>query len=105
MRAEIFTLILGMAAVTYIPRAIPAVLTDKLRFRAKVEKYLKLIPFTAMAALVFPAIFSVDESRPYIGVIGGLAAVLLAWRKLPLAVTVLGSIGAVLTVYLISGAA
>ena len=101
MRAEIFALILGMTAVTYIPRAIPAVLTDKLHFRARVEKFLKLIPFTAMSALVFPSIFFVDESHPYIGVIGGLAAIVLAWRKLPLAVTVLGSIGAVMVVYLI----
>lgn len=51
-----------MAIVTYIPRAIPAVLVDKMKFGVKTEKYLKLIPYTAMSALIFPAVFSVDTS-------------------------------------------
>ena len=41
-RNQIWILILGMALVTYIPRAIPAVLIDKLRFGPNTEKFLRL---------------------------------------------------------------
>lgn len=34
---KILLLILGMAVVTYIPRAIPAVLVDKMKFGVKTE--------------------------------------------------------------------
>lgn len=54
MRTDILIMILGMTLVTYIPRALPAVLIGKLKFRPKFEKFLKLIPYTAMAALIFP---------------------------------------------------
>lgn len=101
MRAEVVLLILGMGLVTYIPRALPAVLLEKLRLNSNMEKFLKMIPYTAMAALVFPGILSVDAGKWYVGVIGGLAAVLLAWRKLSVAVVVLGSVAAVLGLYLI----
>ena len=101
MRTEVVLLILGMSLVTYIPRALPAVLLEKLRLNANMEKFLKMIPYTAMAALVFPGILSVDAGKWYVGVIGGLAAVLLAWRKLSVAVVVLGSVAAVLGLYLI----
>ena len=63
MNAEIIFLILGMAVVTYIPRAIPAVLIDKMKFGPKIEKFLKLIPYTAMAALIFPGVLTVDSEK------------------------------------------
>lgn len=101
MRTEILLLILGMGLVTYIPRAIPAVFIDKLNFSPKVEKFLRLIPYTAMAALVFPAIFTVDAARPEIGIVGGVVAAALAWLRLPVIVSVLGAIGAVMILYLL----
>ena len=56
-RVNIWLLILGMTVVTYVPRALPAVLIEKMHFSPKVEKFLKLIPYTAMAALISPACF------------------------------------------------
>ncbi len=79
--AKISILILEMAAVTYIPRAIPAVLVDKIKFGAKMEKFMKLIPYTAMSALIFPGVFTVDAANPAIGIVGGAVAGILAWRK------------------------
>lgn len=90
--AKILILILGMTLVTYIPRAIPAVLVDKMHFGAKTEKFLKLIPYTAMSALIFPGVFTVDAKNPMIGIVGGLAAGILAWRKCPVMVCVLAAI-------------
>ena len=98
--ADIWLLILGMMAVTYIPRAIPAVVLDKLHFGPRVEKFLKLIPYTAMAALIVPGIFTVDAAQPLIGIAGGIAAALLAWKKCPLMVCVLAAIAADLLLYL-----
>lgn len=97
---EIWLLILGMMAVTYIPRAIPAVVLDKLRFGPRVERFLKLIPYTAMTALIVPGIFTVDAAQPIIGIAGGAVAALLAWKKCPLMVCVLAAIAADLVLYL-----
>jgi len=100
MHREILLLLLGMTAVTYLPRAIPAVLVDKLRFSPKLEKFLKLIPYTAMAALIFPGILSVDGAHPWVGIVGGGIAALLAWRKLPVMVCVVAAIAADMLLYL-----
>jgi len=100
MRAEHVILILGMALVTFLPRAIPAVLIEKMRFGPRMEKFLRLIPYTAMTALVFPGVLSVDPERMEIGLLGGLAAALLAWKKCPVMVCVLGAIAVDLLLYL-----
>lgn len=96
---KILLLILGMAVVTYIPRAIPAVLVDKMKFGVKTEKFLKLIPYTAMSALIFPGVFTVDTEKPIIGIIGGLIAGVLAWRKCPVMICVLAAIAADFLLY------
>jgi branched-subunit amino acid transport protein len=103
IRMEVLLIILGMTAVTYIPRALPAVILDKLKFSAKVEKFLKLIPYTAMTALIFPGIFTVDTAHPAIGIVGGLVAVLLAWRKVQVIICVLAAIGADILLYMLIG--
>lgn len=78
---EILILIIGMMIVTYIPRALPAVIIDKIKFTQKTEKFLKLIPYTAMAALIFPGVLAVDGERWYIGLIGAGVAVALSLSK------------------------
>lgn len=91
---QVLLLFLGMTAVTYIPRALPLIFTGKLKFGKKTEKFLKLIPFTAMAALVFPGVFGVDKNRnPLFGILGVFAAGALAWIKCPVIVCVLAAVG------------
>jgi branched-subunit amino acid transport protein len=97
---NVFLLIAGMTLVTYIPRALSAILVDKLRFGGRVEKFLKLIPYTAMSALIFPGVFTVDAVHPAIGIAGGAVAAALAWRKCPVMVCVLAAIAADLLLYL-----
>jgi len=95
-------LILGMALVTYLPRLIPSLIIDKVSFGKRFEKFIRLIPYTAMAALIVPGIFSADAERWYIGIIGGAVAVTLAcFKKIPSSVVVLGSVLAVMLVYLL----
>ena len=92
MRLNVFLLILGMALVTYLPRALPAAVIDKLHFSQKTEKFLKLIPYTAMTALIFPGILSSDPARPEMGIVGGLTAGVLALFKCPVMLCVLAAV-------------
>ena len=97
---KILILLGGMMLVTYVPRLLPLILTDKIRFGGKLEKFLKLIPYTAMAALIFPGIFTVDVN-PVIGIVGGAVAATLAWFKCPVMVCVLAAIAADFLLYLV----
>lgn len=101
MRTDILILILGMMLVTYIPRMLPAVLLEKLHFGPKTEKFLQLVPYTAMAALIFPGILTMDAARPYIGFAGGAAAGLLAWKRVPVIVCVLAAVAVDLALYVL----
>ena len=97
---KVLILLFGMMAVTYIPRALPAFFIEKMRFHAKMEKFLKLIPYTAMTALVFPGVFTVD-TNPVIGIVGAAVAGLLAWKKCPVMLCVLAAIAADFILYLV----
>ena len=100
MNPNIILLIIGMTVVTYIPRAIPVLFMDKIKLNPKLEKFLKLIPYTAMAALIFPGVVLVDPDHFYIGIVGALVAGVLAWKKMPLMVCVLAAIAADFVLYL-----
>ena len=82
---DIYLMILGMTLVTYLPRVLPAFLMGRIRLNARVEHFLQLIPYTAMTALVFPGVFSVD-ANPVLGVVGAAVAGGLAWKKCPIIV-------------------
>ncbi|NLO14919.1 MAG: AzlD domain-containing protein [Clostridiales bacterium] len=98
---NIYILIFLMMLVTYIPRALPALTSEKIRLSAYWEKFLGLIPYTAIAALVFPGILSVDHVRPAVGIAGGITAVAAAWFKLPVFAVVALSVAAELLIYLV----
>ena len=91
--------ILGCALVTFIPRLIPALFIDKLNFSPKVEKFLNLIPYTALAALICPGVLTVDNQLWYIGLIGAVVAAALAWKKVPLGAIVILTVVVLITVY------
>jgi branched-subunit amino acid transport protein len=85
--------------VTFIPRLIPALFIDKLDFPPKVEKFLNLIPFTALAALICPGVLTVDSQLWYIGLIGAVVAAALAWKKVPLGAIVILTVVVLISVY------
>ena len=88
---EIYSMILGMALVTYLPRALPALFMDRLSIGPQMRRYLGLIPYTAMTALVFPAVFAVGEST-WQGALGALTAGILAWKKCPVILCVVAAV-------------
>ena len=100
-RFDTYLLIFGMAIVTYIPRALPAFLVGRLRFGKRVQHFLNLLPYTAMSALIFPGVFSVDAEHPLFGIAGAAAAAVLALRKCPLIVCVLAAVAVDCALYLI----
>lgn len=99
-KMEVMIMILGMTAVTYLPRVLPFFLAEKLHFGKKTEKFLKLVPYTAMSALVFPGVFGVDDANPVIGIAGAAVAALLAWRKCPVVLCVLAAVAVDFVLYL-----
>ena len=99
---NVWIIIVGMMLVTFIPRAIPAFFVEKMRFGRRFEKFISLIPYTAMTALIFPGVVSMDAEHWYVGVIGAAAAIALAlFKKIPASLVVLGSVCAVAAAYLI----
>ena len=93
-------LIFCMMLVTYIPRMLPSLLADKLHFGKKFKKFLDLVPYTAMAALIFPGVIGVDESMWIIGVAGAVVAIALSLiKKMPLAVIVIAAVLTDMAIY------
>ena len=97
--SNLWLIILGMGLVTYIPRALPAALMGKIKFGGRMEKFLKLIPYTAMTSLIVPGVFLTDADNLSIGIVGGGVAALLAWLKCPVMVCVLAAVGADFVLY------
>ena len=91
--------VLGCTLVTFIPRLIPALFIDKLDFPPKAEKFLNLIPYTALAALICPGVLTVDNQLWYIGLIGAVVAAGRAWKKVPMGAIVILTVVILIAVY------
>lgn len=92
-------IILGCALVTFIPRLIPAVFVGRINFTRKQEKFLALIPYTALSALIIPGVLTVDDKLWYIGLIGAIVAAGMAWKKVPLGAIVILTVIILISVY------
>lgn len=93
----IFTII-GMAVVTYIPRMLPFVMFRGKELPSFLQGVLKNVPYATLGALIFPAIFLIQEGDIWFGVIGMAAAFLIAFLGANVIAVVLGAI-AVLSLY------
>lgn len=70
---------------------LPALFMEKIQVSGKVNIFLQLIPYTAMASLIFPAILYIDKNI-WIGIIASVVAVIAALKKLPVIGVVLVSV-------------
>ena len=95
-----FLLTVLLSLSTMIPRLVPALLVSKIHFSYKGKIFLWLLPYTVMASLVFPGILETDPKHILIGVGGGAIAVLCAYRKMPVIVSVLAAVLLDLLLYL-----
>lgn len=73
---------------------------EKIRVSGKVNIFLQLIPYTAMASLIFPAILYVDKNK-WIGIIASVVAVIAALKKLPVIGVVLVSVISCVILYML----
>ena len=62
-------------------------------------RFLNLIPFTALAALICPGVLTVDPNIWYIGLAGAIVAAALAWKKVPLGAIVIITVIALIILY------
>ena len=72
---------------------------EKIQVSGKVNIFLQLIPYTAMASLIFPAILYVDKNI-WIGIIVSVVAVIAALKKLPVIGVVLVSVISCVILYM-----
>ncbi|ABB36960.1 branched-chain amino acid transport [Oleidesulfovibrio alaskensis G20] len=61
MNADVFVLILGMAAVTYIPRLVPVWLLSSRSLPPVVGRWLSFVPTAVLSALLMPALVLREE--------------------------------------------
>jgi branched-subunit amino acid transport protein len=62
MRVEIALLLLGMAAVTFLPRFLPLALFSRWTLSPGLKAGLSFMPVAILSAIVFPILFSNTES-------------------------------------------
>ena len=101
MNSHLLWAIIGMAAVTYIPRMLPLVFLNTTKIPKSVQAILKNVPYAALGALIFPGILTVNDD-PMLGIIGGVTAFFFAYFGANLIVVVLSSIAVLTIVSLIS---
>lgn len=90
-----FLLIFGMVLGTYLPRTVPLLLSGDRPLPMWLERWLKLVPYAALGALIFPGILLVDPGNPWIGIAGGLVAVWVSWKWDNLVFTIVAAFVAV----------
>jgi branched-subunit amino acid transport protein len=88
-------LIAGMTAVTYLPRLLPLVLRGRARPGAVERRAIRLVPVTAVGALIIPGGLAAVQESTLLSGIGLLAAVGLALLVRQPFLVVVGSVAAV----------
>ncbi|WP_018133159.1 AzlD domain-containing protein [Effusibacillus pohliae] len=88
---SLWLLVLGMGAVTYIPRMLPMVTLENIQLPPFWNRFLRFVPFAALSALIFPGILS-STGNMKSALAGGVIAVLLALLRVNLVLIVLGGI-------------
>lgn len=98
---DISYLVIGiaiMAVVTYLIRVTPMVVFRKKIENKRIKSFLYYIPYTVLAAMTFPAIFSSTQSQSS-AIAGCVAGVLLAYFRKGLVVVAISAAG---TAFLVS---
>ncbi len=92
MRLNIILIILGMFTVTYIPRYLPFLISERTTFPPRLRTFLAYIPAAALGALIIPDAFHSVEGEPRASALGVISAVILSYSQKNIFITVAGSI-------------
>ena len=89
-------IIVGMAAVTYLPRMLPLLLLHGVELPKPVKKIVDLLPSAILAALIFPAVIYANGNGSQVSsIVGAVTAIIMAWFGCNLMVTVIAAIATV----------
>lgn len=88
---NILFIVIGAGIATMVPRLLPFVLGDKIKLPQWLNDFLSFVPFTAVAALTFPSLFTATSSI-VASISGGIVAALVAYKNSGMLVTILSSI-------------
>lgn len=89
-----------MALTTYLIRVLPMVLFRKKITNIRIKSFLYYVPYTVLAAMTFPAIFS-STGTSISAIVGCITALILAYFKRGLLIVALGASGATLLVQIL----
>ncbi|WP_129409441.1 AzlD domain-containing protein [Marinitoga lauensis] len=97
MNKYILTIIL-MGIVTFIPRVLPFIISDKINSNRFLKRFFKYIPYTILGMLIIPDIFYSTGSF-ITGTIGFFVALILSFMNLNSIIVIFA---AVLIVYILN---
>jgi len=84
-----------MTAVTYLPRLIPLIVTTRRRLGSWEQRALRLVPITAVGALLIPGGLMSVDARLDLSAIGLVAAITITLLLRQPFLVVVGSVAAV----------
>ena len=76
---SMFVLVMGMMAVTYVPRLLPMIVMKKRRLPQRLRTLLTCLPYAALGALLIPGGLDAVEGQPLVSVAGMGVAFVVAW--------------------------
>lgn len=88
------------ALTTYLIRVLPMVVFRKKITNIRVKSFLYYVPYTVLAAMTFPSIFTSTGTLAS-GIVGCMTALVLAYFKRGLVIVALGAAASVLLVQLL----
>jgi branched-subunit amino acid transport protein len=100
---NLWWIIVLMAAVTFIPRLVPLLMLRERELHPTLKRFLRVIPYAALGALIFPGVLGAVPDLPAAAIAGMGAAVIVAWFRGGLILSVVASV-AVVYVFLLAGA-
>ncbi len=91
---KLLLIVIGMAAVTYIPRMLPLVALDTTKLPPALKTFLQFIPCAAISALLFPGILQ-STGNIHSAISGSIVALILAYFGLNVIIVIFGGIAGV----------
>lgn len=89
---NLIPMILGMAAVTYLPRLIPFLMLTGKQIPKRVDAFLQCIPVAAIGALIVPGVFTATPDLPLAGIAGITFTLIIGLWRGGIILPVLGSV-------------
>ena len=96
-------LILGMTAVTYLPRLAPFLLLRNAKLHPFIEKFLQVLPICALGALLFPDLLDSIPGKPLAACAGVFIAGAVSLTKGGLLLSVIAGVAASYLVIVLTG--